>query len=89
MSTENEQMEVETIVIPAEDGSDPECAILSDFRYNGKSYYLLAVILEDDTLSDETLLYGYEEFDDGIELRNLDEEEFAKVSAYYEKNIAE
>lgn len=89
MSTENEVMEVETIVVPTEDGSDPECAICADFTYNGKKYYVLAEFLEDDTLSEEWSLYGYEEFEDGIELRNLEEDELAKVLDYYEQNIAE
>lgn len=80
-----EEFEVETIVVPLEDGTDLECAILDEFECGGKLYMAMAPIQADDTLGEETYLYRFEEMGDEIQLFYIeDEAELNKAATAYE-----
>lgn len=89
MCQEMESIEVETIVIPLEDGSDLVCAILDDFAVDEKTYLVLAPI-EDDVIGEETYFYNYEEDGEDLILNYIDDEdELKKVAAAYEQLLSE
>ncbi len=83
--SETENMSYETITVLTDDDREIECAIVADFGFKGKKYYVLAEIKEDDTLADVTWLYRYEEYDDGIELIDPEEKELVAAVEYYER----
>ena len=81
----DEFMEVETVFIPMEDGTEMECAILDTFELDGKQYMIVSAI-DDDALADEDYVYSYTEDSDGLLISSVDDdEEFARVSEYYER----
>jgi len=85
---DNEEM-FETLLIPMEDGTEMECAILDDFEVLGKKYIVVGPI-EGDELTDEEYLYSYEEEGEDIIITSIDsDEELEAVYAEYEKLIAE
>ena len=80
----HEEMEMETLTLTLDDDTELECGILGVFEVeelDGKEYIAL-LPLEDETV----LLYEYSEYEEGIELTNIEsDEEFEKVSnAFYE-----
>lgn len=83
---ENEEfMEVETVFIPMEDGSEMECAILDQFELDGKQYMIVASV-DNDELSDEDYVYSYTEDEDGLLISSIDDdEEFQRVADYYDQ----
>lgn len=85
---DNEEM-FETLLIPMEDGTEIECAILDDFEVLGKKYIIVGTI-EGDELTDEEYLYSYEEEGEDIIISSIeDDDELEAVYAEYEKLIAE
>ena len=79
------EFEVETIMLPLEDGTDLECAILDEFEFNGNKYMAMAPIEEGDTLGEETYLYRFKEIGDEIEFEYIeDDAELNAVGEAYE-----
>lgn len=79
-----EEYEVETIIAQEEDGSETEYAVLDKFEYEGKNYTILAVV-ENEEISEDEYLFTYEEEDGEMVISSVeDEEEFNRVSAYYD-----
>ena len=79
------EFEVETIMLPLEDGTDLECAILDEFEFNGNKYMAMASIEEGDTLGEETYLYRFKEIGDEIEFEYIeDDAELNAVGEAYE-----
>ena len=58
-----------------EDGSSVECEIIDRIELDGKKY--IALLPKDD---DQAIIFTYTEADDDIELGNLEDEEFDRVS---------
>lgn len=86
MNEEMEFFDVETVMIPLEDGTDMECAILDEFELDGKLYMVLAEIDEEGLIDEEEFFYNYEEDGEDVILNYIDdEEELKQVSAAYEK----
>lgn len=83
-NTNEEMLELETILLPDEDGNDQEYAILDTFSFEDKQYMVICQV-EGDTIDDsdsELLRYTVEGEDmilDSIE----DDEEFNRAVAYY------
>lgn len=85
-----EYIDIDTIVIPLEDDTEIECAILDEIEYKGKKYMILCEIDEKDICGDETIIYRYEEDGDDLILDYIeDEAELQEVSEYYENMLAE
>ncbi|MBO6157848.1 MAG: DUF1292 domain-containing protein [Firmicutes bacterium] len=86
MADDNKNFEVDSIVVPMEDGTEQEFAIMDEFDLDGKNYMVLSPIEEDDTIGEDE--YIYEAVDSGseeVELNEIeDDEEFERVCAYYE-----
>lgn len=85
MSNNNEEMmELETILLPDEDGNEQEYAILDTFNFEERQYMVICQV-EGDTIDDansELLRYrveGEDIFLDSIE----DDNEFERAVAYY------
>ena len=90
MSDEQPNFEVDTIFIPNDEGGEDEYAILDEFEFEGKKYMVLSEIEADDTLGEDEYLYAYTEDGDDIELSEIeDDEEFDKVTAYYDSLMQE
>lgn len=78
--------DIETITIETEEGAEIECGIIGDFEFDGKKYMMVAKIEADDTLSEEPWCYGYEEDEEGISLRYIeDEAELLAVAAAFDE----
>ena len=84
MAYENEMMEVETIMLPGEDGKEHEYAILDDFELDGNQYMVISVIEGDEIAEDMELLRYREDGDDLILDIIEDEEEFQRAAQYYD-----
>ena len=90
MSDEQLNFEVDTIFIPNDEDGEDEYAILDEFEFEGKKYMVLSEIEADDTLGEDEYLYEYTENGDDIELSEIeDDEEFDKVTAYYDSLMQE
>ena len=90
MSDEQLNFEVDTIFIPNDEGGEDEYAILDEFEFEGKKYMVFSEIEADDTLGEDEYLYEYTEDGDDIELSEIeDDEEFDKVTAYYDSLMQE
>ena len=90
MSDEQLGFEVDTIFSPNDEGGEDEYAILDEFEFEGKKYMVLSIIEADDTLGEDEYLYEYTENGDDIELSTIDDdEEFDRVSTYYESLMEE
>ena len=80
----HEEMEMDTLTLTLDDDTELECGILGVFGVEelGDKEYIALLPLEDETV----LLYEYSEYEEGIELTNIEsDEEFEKVSnAFYE-----
>lgn len=88
----NEQLnfDVDTIFVTMDDGKEQEFAILDEFDLDGKNYMILSPIEEDDTIGEDEYLYEYTEENDEIDLIEIeDDDEFERVSAYYESLMEE
>lgn len=84
MAFENEMIEVETVMLPGEDGKEHEYAILDDFELDGKKYMVISVIEGDEIAEDMELLRYREEGDDMIFDIIEDEEEFERAAKFYD-----
>ena len=58
-----------------EDGSEVECEIIDEIELAGKNY--IALLPKDE---DQAIIFTYKEIDGEMELGNLEDEEFEKVS---------
>jgi len=58
-----------------EDGSAVECEIIDHIDLDGKQYIALLPVDED-----QAIIFSYNEIDGEVELGNLEDEEFEKVS---------
>ena len=81
---EMEYFEVDTVILTEEDGTEAEYAVLDKFDFEGKSYVVLAAV-EGEDIADDEFLFTYEvEGDDMVISSVEDDDEFERVSAYYE-----
>ncbi len=79
-----EEMSFETFILPMEDGTEQEFAILDEFEFEGKGYILVSAV-EDDELSDEMVLYNCEYDDEDMIINYIeDEEEYKRVAEAYD-----
>lgn len=63
------------------DGEEVACAIIDEFELNGKDYIVLLPDEEEDAV-----IYSYKEDEEGLELFNLEEDEFQEaVKKYIER----
>lgn len=80
-----EMMELETLLLPDENGNETEYAILDTFDFEDKLYMVICEV-ENNTIDDENaelLRYTVAE-DGGFILDSIeDEEEFNRAVAYY------
>ncbi len=73
---EHEHEEYQTIQLSLEDGREITAAVLEVFELDGKEYIALLPLEEENAL-----LYQFKEYEDGIELINIEsDEEFDAVS---------
>jgi uncharacterized protein YrzB (UPF0473 family) len=79
-----EMIEVETVMLPGEDGKEHEYAILDDFQLDGKNYMVIAVIEGDEIAEEMELLRYREEGDDMIFDIIEDEEELQRAAEFYD-----
>ena len=89
---DNEEMyfEIDTIMIPLEDGSEMECAIMDEFEAEGRNYMVLSPIEEGDEIGEDEYLYRYEEDGDDVILSYIDDdEEMERISELYAEMCAE
>lgn len=79
-----EMMELETILLPDENGNEQEYAILDTFNFEENQYMVICEV-EGDTIDDENAeLLRYRVEDGEIILDSIeDEEEFNRAVAYY------
>jgi len=81
---DTELFEVDTIILTEEDGSESEYAVLDKIEFEGKNYVILALV-EGEEIGDEEFIFIYEEEDGDLLLTSIeDDEEFTRVSAYYD-----
>jgi len=81
---DTELYEVDTIIIPEEDGSESEYAVIDKFEYEGKLYAVLSPV-EGEEVSEEEFLFSYEEEGEDMIVSSIDsDEEFDRVSSYYD-----
>ncbi len=84
MANEEEYFEIDTIMIPLEDGTEMECAIMDEFEMDGVCYVVLSPIEEGDMISDEQYLYRYAEDGEDMILSYIeDDAELERASEYY------
>jgi len=80
-----EEMELETLLLPNEEGVEEEYAILDTFNFEERQYMVICLV-EGDTIDDENaelLRYAVAE-DGGFVLDSIeDEDEFNRAVAYY------
>ena len=67
-----------------DDGEEVECGILGVFDAFDKEYIALNPLGTEDVY-----IYGYKEYDEDYELMDMDDEEFNKVVAEFEKLVVE
>ena len=80
------EVEVETITLPLEDGTDQEFVILDEFEAEGNKYIVVATIAEDDTIGEDNYIYGYREDGDDIIIDYIeDDDEYDRVAEAYAK----
>lgn len=79
-----ETMELETILLPDEDGNEQEYAILDTFNFEERQYMVICEV-EGDTIDDENAeLLRYRVENEEIFLDSIeDDEEFNRAVAYY------
>ncbi len=74
----------DTVMITVSDGSEKEFAIMDEFDLDGK-HYIVVSLVEDNQVQEALYIYGAVESGDELEVSRIeDEEEFSKVTAYYE-----
>ena len=79
-----DEMSFETFILPMEDGTEQEFAILDEFEFEGKGYILVSAV-EDDELSEELVLYNCEYDGDDMIINYIeDEEEYTRVAEAYD-----
>ena len=69
-----EYMDLDTIQIPLEDGTEVDCAILEEFEYNDVKYMILAPIDEEANIVDDYFAYRYTEDGEDIILDYIEDE---------------
>ena len=90
MEKEEMYFEIDTIMIPLEDGSEMECAIMDEFEAEGRNYMVLSPIEGEDEIGEDEYLYRYEEDGDDVILSYIDdEEELARISELYSEMCEE
>jgi hypothetical protein len=67
------------------DGEDVQCAIIDEFEMDNKKY----IVLLPDGEGEDAYIYGYKEDESGIELINLEDEEFKKAIEEFMKRSEE
>lgn len=79
-----ELMELETILLPNEDGTEQEYAILDTFSFEDQQYMVICEV-EGDTIDDENAeLLRYRVENEEIILDSIeDDEEFNRAVAFY------
>ena len=79
-----EEMSFETFILPMDDGTEQEFAILDEFEFEGKGYILVSAVL-DDELAEEMVLYNCEYDGDDMIINYIeDEEEYKRVAEAYD-----
>ena len=90
MSEKNTEIYDETLAddqyltLEWEDGSSIECEIIDHLDLDGKKY--IALLPKDD---DQAIIFSYTEKDDEVELGNLEDDEFDRVSQAFLDNFDE
>ena len=88
MADEFEYVEVECIMVPTEDGSEMECAIMNQFSYEGQEYIVLAPV-NGEAIEDEVILFRYSEKGDDMIFEAIDDDLRAKIADYYNQLLDE
>lgn len=83
----NEEMiEIDTVVVPMEDGTEQTFAVMDEFEMEGKGYVVLALLDENNDIGEEDYLFSFEEDGEDLILNSIeDDEEMERVSAYYDE----
>jgi len=79
-----ELYEVDTVIVTEDDGTETEYAVLDKFDFDGKKYAVMAEVT-DGEVGDDEFLFIYEEEDNDLIISSIEsDEEFDRVSAYYD-----
>ena len=79
-----EMMELETILLPDENGNEQEYAILDTFDFEEKLYMVVCLVEDNAINDDDAELLRYTVDGEDIILDSIeDEEEFNRAVAYY------
>lgn len=73
MTFEDEMMEFDTIVLPMEDDTEQEFAILDDFELDGKTYLVVSRI-DGEEIEDQIFIYGYTEDEEGLLINYIEDD---------------
>lgn len=78
--------DADIITLEYDDGIEQECEVMGVFDVDGKEY--IALLPQDD--SDDVYIYGFKQIDDeDYELVELDEEEFNRATAEFDRLMLE
>lgn len=74
----------DTVMIPVSNGSEQEFAIMEEFDFEEQHYIVVSPVVNEE-IQEGCYLYHAAETEEGLEISRIeDEEEFAKVSEYFE-----
>lgn len=78
-------IEIDTIEMTMDDGTNQEFAILDDFEFEGKTYMVVSKIV-DNQIEEDFYIYGYKEDGDDLIIDYIeDDDEYNRIGDAYEQ----
>lgn len=79
-----ELKEYDTVMIPLSNGREQEFAIMEEFDFEEKHYIVVSAVIKEE-IQAGLYIYRAADSDGGLEISRIeDEEEFARVTAFFE-----